>query len=184
MVWAALGLIVLSAVCGAFTDLAFDAVGYAWQMVNCGFTAAYSTCLVHKVQRAADGSLHVIKPYFLDALTDGVAFWVTRAQLYLRSVMNTISTVTKSGKGLDQFTMAYINNLLSMPLIMIVIYFFGEFPDVLEEARASSTAFKRDLSNHIQAATVLGSFYRTRCDIIGEHFRNARYPSERNRINK
>ena len=56
--------------------------------------------------------------------------------------MNNISALTKSGKGLDQFTMAYINNLLSMPLIVIVIVLFGEFPDVITEVQESSAAFK------------------------------------------
>lgn len=41
-VWGCVGLMTLSAVCGAATDLAFSATGYFWQIVNCGFTAAYS----------------------------------------------------------------------------------------------------------------------------------------------
>lgn len=39
-IWATMGLMVLSAVVGGFTDLAFSASGYFWQMVNSGFTAA------------------------------------------------------------------------------------------------------------------------------------------------
>lgn len=42
MVWVCLALIIISAVCGAYTDLAFHAVGYTWQGFNCLFTAAYS----------------------------------------------------------------------------------------------------------------------------------------------
>lgn len=41
-VWGCVALMALSALCGAVTDLAFDARGYFWQMVNCLFTAAYS----------------------------------------------------------------------------------------------------------------------------------------------
>mmetsp|Transcript_30967 Transcript_30967/g.52016 ORF Transcript_30967/g.52016 Transcript_30967/m.52016 type:complete len:366 (-) Transcript_30967:444-1541(-) len=104
LVWIALILIILSAVCGAITDMSFDAAGYSWQILNCFFTAAYS--------------------------------------LYLRSVMNTVSSVTKSGRPLDQFSMAYINNLLSMPLIAVVAIAFGEVPEVLTEIEASSTTFK------------------------------------------
>lgn len=44
-VWLALALMALSAFCGAVTDLAFSSSGYAWQMVNCLFTAAYSLYL-------------------------------------------------------------------------------------------------------------------------------------------
>jgi len=39
-IWATLGLMILSAICGAYTDLSFSASGYFWQMVNAGFTAA------------------------------------------------------------------------------------------------------------------------------------------------
>lgn len=39
-IWACMGLMVLSALCGAFTDLAFNAAGYFWQIVNSAMTAA------------------------------------------------------------------------------------------------------------------------------------------------
>lgn len=35
----------LSALCGAITDLNFNGAGYAWQLVNCVFTAGYSLTL-------------------------------------------------------------------------------------------------------------------------------------------
>lgn len=42
LVWVCLLLIIVSAVCGAATDLSFHALGYTWQVFNCFFTAAYS----------------------------------------------------------------------------------------------------------------------------------------------
>ncbi|GLJ42521.1 hypothetical protein SUGI_0881480 [Cryptomeria japonica] len=44
-IWGALILMVISAVSGGITDLSFHAVGYAWQILNCFFTAAYSLTL-------------------------------------------------------------------------------------------------------------------------------------------
>ncbi|CAI5514632.1 unnamed protein product [Closterium sp. Naga37s-1] len=44
-VWGSLFLMILSAFCGGFTDLAFHPVGYTWQIFNCFFTAAYSLTL-------------------------------------------------------------------------------------------------------------------------------------------
>eukprot|EP01018_Ginkgo_biloba_P034579 Gb_40369 [translate_table: standard] len=44
-VWAALFLMIISAVSGGVTDLSFHAVGYAWQILNCFLTAAYSLTL-------------------------------------------------------------------------------------------------------------------------------------------
>ena len=41
-VWAALGLMMLSALCAGVTDLSFDLVGYSWQILNCALAAAYS----------------------------------------------------------------------------------------------------------------------------------------------
>ncbi len=40
-VWATLGLMLVSALCSAATDLAYHPVGYAWQMVNNGFTVRF-----------------------------------------------------------------------------------------------------------------------------------------------
>uniref|UniRef100_A0A2P2L9Y6 GDP-mannose transporter GONST1-like n=1 Tax=Rhizophora mucronata TaxID=61149 RepID=A0A2P2L9Y6_RHIMU len=41
-VWAALFLMIISAISGGITDLSFHAVGYAWQILNCFLTASYS----------------------------------------------------------------------------------------------------------------------------------------------
>ena len=52
-VWGCVALMLLSAVCGAATDLAFDARGYFWQIVNCMFTAAYSLYMRGAMDRVA-----------------------------------------------------------------------------------------------------------------------------------
>lgn len=44
-VWATLGLMSVSALCGAITDLNFNGTGYAWQLLNCLLTAAYALTL-------------------------------------------------------------------------------------------------------------------------------------------
>jgi GDP-mannose transporter len=52
-VWGCVLLMLLSAICGAATDLAFDARGYAWQILNCMFTAAYSLYMRGAMDRVA-----------------------------------------------------------------------------------------------------------------------------------
>ncbi|KAF8397320.1 hypothetical protein HHK36_016233 [Tetracentron sinense] len=44
-VWTAMFFMIISAVSGGITDLSFDAVGYAWQILNCILTASYSLTL-------------------------------------------------------------------------------------------------------------------------------------------
>lgn len=44
---------VLSALCGAATDLSFNAIGYFWQILNCLFTAAYSLYMRSAMDRVA-----------------------------------------------------------------------------------------------------------------------------------
>ncbi|XP_042971101.1 GDP-mannose transporter GONST1-like isoform X2 [Carya illinoinensis] len=44
-VWAALFLMIISAISGGITDLSFHAVGYAWQIINCFLTASYSATI-------------------------------------------------------------------------------------------------------------------------------------------
>ncbi|CAM8915828.1 unnamed protein product [Rhodiola kirilowii] len=86
-VWAALFLMIISAISGGITDLSFHAVGYAWQIANCFLTASYS--------------------------------------LTLRRVMDTAKQVTKSG-NLNEFSMVLLNNTLSLPLGIVLIFIFNE----------------------------------------------------------
>lgn len=86
-VWAALFLMIISAISGGITDLSFHAVGYTWQIINCFLTAAYS--------------------------------------LTLRRVMDTAKQVTKSG-DLNEFSMVLLNNTLSIPLGILLIFTFNE----------------------------------------------------------
>ncbi|KAL6219849.1 hypothetical protein ACLB2K_007608 [Fragaria x ananassa] len=86
-VWAALFLMIISAISGGVTDLSFHAIGYAWQLANCFLTASYS--------------------------------------LTLRRVMDTAKHVTKSGK-LNEFSMVLLNNFLSLPLGILLIFVFNE----------------------------------------------------------
>ncbi|KAK3019386.1 hypothetical protein RJ639_005218 [Escallonia herrerae] len=86
-VWAALFLMIISAISGGITDLAFHAVGYTWQLINCFLTASYS--------------------------------------LTLRRVMDTAKQVTKSG-NLNEFSMVLLNNTLSLPLGLLLIFVFNE----------------------------------------------------------
>ncbi|KAG9457300.1 hypothetical protein H6P81_001808 [Aristolochia fimbriata] len=86
-VWAALSLMIVSAVSGGITDLSFHAIGYTWQIINCFLTASYS--------------------------------------LTLRRVMDTAKLATKSG-NLNEFSMVLLNNVLSLPLGVILIFVFNE----------------------------------------------------------
>ncbi|KAI9165951.1 hypothetical protein LWI28_023418 [Acer negundo] len=86
-VWAALFLMIISAISGGITDLSFHAIGYSWQLINCFLTAAYS--------------------------------------LTLRRVMDTAKQVTKSG-NLNEFSMVLLNNTLSLPLGVLLIFVFNE----------------------------------------------------------
>ncbi|KAJ4842586.1 GDP-mannose transporter gonst1 [Turnera subulata] len=86
-VWAALFLMIISAIFGGITDLSFHAVGYAWQILNCFLTASYS--------------------------------------LTLRRVMDTAKQATKSG-SLNEFSMVLLNNTLSLPLGIILVFVFKE----------------------------------------------------------
>ena len=40
-------------------------------------------------------------------------------------------TVNKS--KLDEFSMVFLNNLLSLPLILFLMYFYGELPSVVDD---------------------------------------------------
>eukprot|EP00245_Coleochaete_scutata_P004961 TRINITY_DN1805_c0_g2_i1.p1 TRINITY_DN1805_c0_g2~~TRINITY_DN1805_c0_g2_i1.p1 ORF type:complete len:398 (-),score=52.65 TRINITY_DN1805_c0_g2_i1:559-1752(-) len=86
-VWGALMLMIVSALFGGITDLQFHPYGYAWQLLNCCFTASYS--------------------------------------LALRRVMDVAKSATKTG-NLSEFSMVLLNNSLSLPMGLILIFVFGE----------------------------------------------------------
>ncbi|KAJ6991114.1 GDP-mannose transporter GONST1 isoform X2 [Populus alba x Populus x berolinensis] len=98
-VWAALFLMIISAISGGITDLSFHAVGYAWQIINCFLTASYSV--------------------------EYMNYRHSQQLLTLRRVMDTAKHVTKSG-NLNEFSMVMLNNTLSLPLGLILIFVFNE----------------------------------------------------------
>lgn len=102
-IWVCMGLMLLSALCGAFTDLTFNATGYFWQLVNCAFTAAYS--------------------------------------LYMRGAMDRVAAVTSDGKKLNEFSLVYYNNLLSLPFLGVMMLFSGELHSVWKEPDLTNPSF-------------------------------------------
>ncbi|KAH7836936.1 hypothetical protein Vadar_007595 [Vaccinium darrowii] len=71
-VWSAMFLMIISAVSGGITDLSFNAVGYAWQIVNCILTAAYSLTLRRVMDTAKQftksGSINEVSMVLLNNL--------------------------------------------------------------------------------------------------------------------
>lgn len=101
-VWTAMFVMIISAVSGGITDLSFDAVGYAWQIMNCVLTASYS--------------------------------------LTLRWVMDEAKKSTKSG-SLNEVSMVLLNNLLSLPFAVVMIFIFGEWDYVIHADVVKLPAF-------------------------------------------
>ncbi|KAM3691631.1 hypothetical protein ACB098_08G028500 [Castanea mollissima] len=71
-VWTAMFLMIISAVSGGITDLSFDPVGYAWQIMNCILTASYSLTLRRVMDEAKkstrSGSLNEVSMVLLNNL--------------------------------------------------------------------------------------------------------------------
>ncbi|KAJ4971956.1 hypothetical protein NE237_005055 [Protea cynaroides] len=69
-VWTAMFLMIISAVSGGITDLSFDGVGYAWQIMNCILTASYSLTLRRLMdtakQSTRSGSLNEVSMVLLN----------------------------------------------------------------------------------------------------------------------
>lgn len=82
-------VMIISAVRGGVTDLSFDAVGYAWQIMNCVLTASYS--------------------------------------LSLRWVMDEAKKKSTKSGSLNEVSMVLLNNLLSLPFAIIMIFLFGKW---------------------------------------------------------
>jgi|UniRef100_A0A7S3BTQ5 GDP-mannose transporter len=61
--------------------------------------------------------------------------------LYLRRTMDVVKPLTRTGE-LNQFSMVYFNNLLCTPLILLLMWYFGELPGVLEAPQLRSRSFQ------------------------------------------
>ncbi|WCJ29246.1 GDP-mannose transporter GONST2 [Euphorbia peplus] len=71
-VWAAMFLMIISAIISGITDLSFDASGYTWQIMNCVLTASYSLTLRRVMDKAKQetrtGTLNEISMVLLNNL--------------------------------------------------------------------------------------------------------------------
>ncbi|KAK9279775.1 hypothetical protein L1049_013457 [Liquidambar formosana] len=71
-VWTAMFLMIISAISSGITDLSFNTMGYAWQIMNCVLTASYSLTLRQVMDKAKhstrSGSLNEISMVLLNNL--------------------------------------------------------------------------------------------------------------------
>jgi GDP-mannose transporter len=61
--------------------------------------------------------------------------------LYLRGVMDKVVSLTVNKTRLDEFSMVFYNNLLSLPLIMMLMWWYGELDSVLYEPALQNPMF-------------------------------------------
>lgn len=61
--------------------------------------------------------------------------------LYLRSVMDKVSEHTTDRKKMDEFSMVYYNNLLSVPPILALMLAFGEHKGLLQQPALANPTF-------------------------------------------
>jgi GDP-mannose transporter len=115
-VWATLLLMAASALAAGATDLAFDANGYAWQMANNAFTAAYSLALRGVIVRTT-------------ALTRG------------SSSSSTAGAAGSGGGAVDELGMVVYNNLLSVPMIAALALASGDLRSLASEPALRSPGF-------------------------------------------
>ena len=61
--------------------------------------------------------------------------------LYLRSVMDKVSEHTTNKARMDEFSMVYYNNLLSLPPILVLMWVFGEIPTLPHQVALHNPMF-------------------------------------------
>ena len=61
--------------------------------------------------------------------------------LYLKVVMEKVKKYTSNGERLDEFSMVFYNNLLSLPLIFMVMVAQGELATLPEQKDLTNPAF-------------------------------------------
>jgi GDP-mannose transporter len=142
-VWATLALMALSALCGAVTDLEFSAAGYAWQIANCAFTSAYSLALRLLMERGGealwgggsngDASSSSSSSSLSSSAAAAAALAVgekaaltsSHLQQHHRHSTTTAASLPR-GKRLNELSMVFYNNALSLPLIAALAWARGD----------------------------------------------------------
>ena len=148
---------IISAVAGGITDLSFHAVGYTWQTLNCFLTASYSVLLFLMQMKSLISScgqlinsqsrqiiLVIISgPQIVTSVCTASSIFSCKGvqhllqlisysfQLTLRHVMDSAKQATKSG-NLNELSMVLLNNILSLPLGIILVLGFNEVDYLLE----------------------------------------------------
>jgi GDP-mannose transporter len=114
-VWLCLALMTGSVVTGGATDVNFSAAGYTWQMVNNVFTAAYALYLSHVTGKLAGaGSSSQPNP----------------------------SGAYHPPRKVNQMSMCYYNNLLSLPLLLAICTLNGELFTLGQQDALRNTSFQ------------------------------------------
>ncbi|PNW74619.1 hypothetical protein CHLRE_12g490050v5 [Chlamydomonas reinhardtii] len=62
--------------------------------------------------------------------------------LHLRSVMDRVTDYTTDGGKMDEFSMVYYNNLLSIPPILVLMWFFGEYEGLMAQTALRNPSFQ------------------------------------------
>ncbi|KAF8404337.1 hypothetical protein HHK36_009220 [Tetracentron sinense] len=101
---------------------------WTWQIINCFLTASYSVSILvgvmlHGLGGGASPTIVLIshKSYLPNSCT----------RLTMRRVMDTAKLVMKSG-NLNEFSMVLLNNILSLPLGVLLIFVFKEVDYLFE----------------------------------------------------
>jgi drug/metabolite transporter (DMT)-like permease len=168
-IWGCLALMLVSAVAGASTDVRFTWKGYGWQIVNCVFTSAYALYLRSVMDRVKEHTTdkQKVRPRRTVAqeqaapqqCTASAAVGFGRAcaaaakadrcrparghALPCRCPSARLPALppARAPAQMDEFSMVYYNNLLSIPPILGLMWYFGEFNGLLEQPALKNPAF-------------------------------------------
>ncbi len=133
-VWGCVALMLLSAICGAATDLAFNAAGYFWQIMNCLFTAAYSLYMRAAMDRVAQ---HTSDGKRLGEFS--MVGWAVDALVHSSPLCSCQQHPTGDHHLLH--AQVFYNNLLSLPCCLVLMALTGELHGVWQEPDLHNTTF-------------------------------------------
>ena len=126
-VWGCVALMLLAAICGAATDLVFDALGYLWQIINCMFTAGYALYMRGAMDRVAKHT------------SDGKKLGeFSMVRLFPEAACSCPGRPPLAARCSLQ---VFYNNLLSLPFLLLIMAATGEAQTVWQEPDLHNTTF-------------------------------------------
>lgn len=126
-VWWSLVLITLSSIAGGLTDLEFNMLGYAWQLLNCAVTAAYSLYIKKAMEDAAEANTdkQPLSENSMVLLNNALSLPMLAAMMAVTGELDTLAASLSNMASAEFAAVAIVSGIISFGLSYSSLWFLS-----------------------------------------------------------